>query len=137
MKKVYLERMGIIDWQLRDNNKSTADFFYCQIKDTLGKVVGVIVADISSDIWVNEQENLLKKIAEALSPHYVFVHDISIESNDQFAILLGNNSCKQYATLCNTVIQAHSLAELIQTVAYKKALWAEIKTLTTGVRRHL
>lgn len=130
MRSTYLNRMGITQWRLRSGADS-AVLFQVQLKNTVGKTVGVIIATIDSAVSMESQEQLLCKIAEAIAVHYDYCR---CESPDlfnekyQFIIFLGKKMVFDVKK-AEHVICANALSELIHHAEMKKTLWAEIKKL--------
>ncbi len=128
MKAVYLNRMGITQWQLRNPAVSNA-FFQVHLKNAAGKTVGVMTAEIDSAVSIEPQEQLLRKIAEAITVHYDCQRCEQPEFFDekyQFIIFLGKKIVFD-AKKAGQVICANTLSELIHHASMKKTLWTEIK----------
>lgn len=91
MRSTYLNRMGITQWQLRNAPASDA-FFRVKLNNAAGQVVGVMIAEIDSAVSIESQEQLLRKIAEAITVNYDCQHCELTDLDDekyQFIILLG------------------------------------------------
>ena len=137
MKNTYLQRMGITAWQLRDQAaESRIDlpvFFCCHLRNDSNEIVGVILADVDQAGCLDDQQNLLKKIAHALAP----VVDIKSVSDMtelflapyQYAVFLGDRVshwCENKSVAMQT-IQSVSLSILQKDAAAKKSLWMQLK----------
>ena len=136
MRQLYLNQMGVAIWQLRHHEQIPEIFFYATLYHSSRKAIGLIVADISAShqVALNEQTDLLKKIAEALTSSVAYSQDIFLKSIDDFSfvILLGSHSSDAFAKnnfKMNRLIRSFSLHDLIKNVNYKKSLWSEIKLL--------
>ena len=118
MRDTYLNHMGITVWYLRESvNDQCASHFQVILKDTVGKTVGIIFADIDDKIPLSEQEDLLKKIVAALN---------STEAGFTIMQLQGRKSGYEQAMNFSLDI---SLSDLLKNPESKKALWEEIKPL--------
>lgn len=130
MRTDYLNRMGITQWRLRDTAVADA-FFQVQLKDTAGKTVGVMIAEIDLSLSIESQEQLLRKIAEAMSVNYDchYCESLDFPSQQyQFIICLGKKIFFDKEK-SRQVICANALSELMQDASMKKTLWAEVKKL--------
>lgn len=134
-KNHLLQLMGITPWRLR-KQQGDEHYFFCELNNTAGKAVGLIIADIDSKNTLSEQENLLQKIAQALTPHSQckIIFEISLDAikknNYAFIIFLGDKIKKINSDKLNCrVIESFSLIDLSQNVEHKKQLWTEIKLL--------
>ena len=123
MTDQYLARMGIVRWHLRV--RKARQTRHCILKNAAGKVVGLMVADIDETISVIDQENLLQKIALALTPFFSF-DDADLANHYEFVILLGSVNCEVRS---KRIVKSFSLVELMRNTEYKKTLWRDMKTL--------
>lgn len=138
MKRQYLDRMGIVVWRLRE--PAAPEKYFQAALNKAEKTVGLLLADVCNDISLEEQENLLQKIAGALITEPDKVARVLMTELDReprvsageayeelkFVIFLGNKiktnfSCK--------IIRSFALNDLIKNPEYKKKLWVEIKSL--------
>jgi DNA polymerase III psi subunit len=129
----YLDRMGIIQWRLRDSEKNA--YFKVTLSNPQEKMVGLILADVDPAADIAEQEGLLKKIAHALTPHFSveimsMIDADTIEKNNAMIILLGDQIQKIITQkISPTIINSFSLTHLLHHSNDKKKLWADIKPL--------
>lgn len=127
----YLHKMGITYWRsrnvmvlLRDNKQ----------------LLGLITAryDISAD--VGEQEALLNKISQALKLSFEIIEQpvqsaqSYFQQSLRFVILMGRQSAGLYQSLSSsskssTVIETHSLSQLLMNPALKKETWRDLQTI--------
>lgn len=130
MKKIYLERMGITQWCLRDNIKKNYPIVLA-LKNTAQNVIGVVIADIDETKDSAAQESLLTKMAEAIAP-VVEKTDHLPETTLFFVIALGESSesfFDQTKIHAEKIIRSHAPIRMIENPAYKKQLWEDIKPL--------
>ena len=134
----YLQRMGITEWRLRDGDGTDA-CFKVTLNNAAGKTVGLIVADMDQETAFMEQEALLQKIAQALTPHFEIEIMSSIswdtieKNNYTMIIVLGDTNKKtNLKKLTCQIVTSFSLVDLLQQSDHKKQLWSEIKRLRDG-----
>lgn len=134
MRSVYLKRMGINEWVLRDDvTPSHAQdlFFQVLLKNANGKTLGFIVAEIDPLVDVDIQSDLLCKIAGAMTPTYDCLQSDLVDfspSSDCFVIGLGAVGHLDLKEI-TSVIRSNSLSNLLANPDQKKALWGQIKSL--------
>ena len=133
MKNIYLQRMGITTWRLRDQPTHAVNYFSYQLNNAAGKPLGVLFADAIDDsrISLSEQENLVQNIVAALTPHFTNAMNEN-HKHYLFAILLGNHAKKMFLereSKVECMISHDALIQFIQNTERKKALWTEIKPL--------
>lgn len=134
----HLQRMGITEWRLREGDGADK-YFRVTLNNAAGKAVGLIVADVDQEVALTEQEALLQKIAQALTPHFEIEMMLSIswdmieKNNYTMIIFLGDNIKKIKKTnskkLTCEMVTSFSLVDLLQQGDHKKQLWSEIKRL--------
>jgi DNA polymerase III psi subunit len=130
MKKVYLERMGITQWRLRNPGEKNNPVVLA-LKNTAREVIGVIIADIDASKNREAQEILLTKMAEAITP-FAEKTDHFPQKKLSFAIVLGKSSedfFNQAKIHVEKIIRSHRPIDLIENPLYKKELWENIKSL--------
>ncbi len=130
MRSIYLNRLGITEWRLREAIAGEA-FFQVQLKNAQGKRVGVIIAETDSVVSLESQAQLLRKIAEAITAHYDFSHCESpdfFQEKYRFIIFLGKKVGFDSEKTAQ-IISSHTLSELTHHASMKKTLWSEIKKL--------
>lgn len=140
MKNNCLESMGIVVWRLRESMAVSNTYFCCYISSATGKSQGLLLADKDNAMSASEQENLLKKMAGALTTGKI---DIKIITQDDvahclsstsfsFLIFLGEKIKKIKVDLkkSNTrIIYSFSLSYLLHHTEDKKIVWSDIKPL--------
>lgn len=115
--------MGITVWRLREQPLLKNFSSVYGVKNSEGKIIGILIANIHPDHTI--EEKLLKKIAEAISPN--ISADVDMFQNDlEFMIVFGDVIVPLID--CH-MIQTFSLSELIANPDHKKQLWKEIKAL--------
>src|SRR3990167_4720621 len=130
MRSTYLNRMGITQWKLRKAATLNA-FFQVRLSNTAGKTVGMMMAEVDSAASIEWQEQLLCKIAEAITVHYECQRCESLDLSDekyQFIIFFGMKIVFDEKKT-EQIICTNALSELIHHAELKKILWAEIKKL--------
>jgi DNA polymerase III psi subunit len=118
--------MGITQWQLR-NTVSLGGFFQVRLTNGAGKTLGVMIAQINEIVSVASQEQLLRKIADAITVNYDVHQCESSNVADEkyhFIIQLGGEVNPDAR-----IIHSHSLSEMICYPEKKKLLWVDIKKL--------
>jgi DNA polymerase III psi subunit len=118
--------MGITQWQLR-NAAASAGFYHVRFRNQAEKTVGLMIAEINNTVSVVSQEQLLCKIAEAITTNYdIHQCESSNIGNDKyhFIIQLGGEVNFDLHS-----IHSHSLFDMICYPEKKKLLWIEIKKL--------
>lgn len=128
--------MGVSTWRLREAPVQSVlpdnpNFFSLMLKDSNQNNVGFIFADINQSFAVEDQQQLLSKIGQALASS-VEVDVVTVMptiSECQYIVFLGEH-VSQFANSIDTsasVITDVSLSILQKDVAAKKALWSRLK----------
>lgn len=133
-KNQLLQLMGITVWQLREQTLFVPRYFSYQLNNAAGKPMGLLIADAVDDnpMSLAEQENLVQKIIEALTPHFIALSMPQENDSYAFVILLGHNAktmLQNSGITANRLIFHDAPVDLIQHIERKKELWSEIKSL--------
>ena len=118
MWDLYLQAMNIPVWRLRQPSENTCIFY--RLNNSRGQTVAWMIAEDTGE------EDLLIKIAKALTPH-IQKENAFASDNVACLILLGKNLQQLFSKeTIKTVITASALSS---SVDYKKSLWEKLKPL--------